>query len=94
VSIGVGNTDVGQLLVSTVTLKKEDVPKNQKNVGFDRTQLSLVGDNFSHRSIWLTFFSDSIHLLMATTEDPVRSLSVAIASLINTIVVMFVFSQK
>ena len=36
----------------------------------------------------LTFFSLSIHLLMAMTEDPVRSLSAKIASVIRAMVAM------
>ena len=34
----------------------------------------------------LTFFSDSIHLLIAITEDPVRSLRAPMASLMISIV--------
>ena len=39
-----------------------------------------------------TFFSDSIHLLIAATEDPVRSFRAPIASLMIPIVAIVLFS--
>lgn len=50
--------------------------------GSKRNQLSNKGSNRR------TFFSLSIHLLMAIVEEPVRSFKARIASLINAIVVM------
>ena len=40
-----------------------------------------------------TFSSDSIHLLMAGTDEPVRSLSAAMAFLMRTMVVMVTFGM-
>ena len=42
---------------------------------------------------FLTFFSDSIHLLMAMTEDPVRSLRAKIASITIWIVAILIVCQ-
>lgn len=45
-------------------------------------------------STFLTFFSDSIHLLIATNEDPVRSLRAAMASLIMSRVAIVIFVPR
>ena len=46
-------------------------------------------ERFVHDRKELTFFSDSIHLLIAWTEDPLRSFNSLIASLMISIVAIF-----
>ena len=75
---------IAHLVKSTWTI---DSFRRERRKSSDRRLSPIQKHSF------LTFFSDSIHLLMAMTEDPVRSLRAKIASVIIWIVAILIVCQ-